>query len=62
MTKKIQCPFCLEKFSITIYPEDGEHQDLIQDCEICCHPIDIKVFVDQETLKISVIVEKSSGF
>lgn len=62
MQKKIQCPFCFERFAIEIFLEDGGEQEMVYDCEVCCHPIDIKVSLDPETQKAQVSVEKSSGF
>jgi Cysteine-rich CPXCG len=62
MKKKIQCPFCFEKFAVEFYPEDGESQDVVYDCEVCCHPIDLKLNWDHELEKFIVDVQKSSGF
>lgn len=62
MRKKIQCPFCLEKFAIDIYEDDGNSQELIYDCEICCHPIEIQVSWDPDTEKFQVYTQKSTGF
>ncbi len=47
MECKVRCPFCREKFSIEVYKEDGENQDFVWDCEVCCHPIDISAHWDQ---------------
>lgn len=62
MMKRVQCPYCFEKFKIEIHPEDGRQQDLIYDCEICCHPLEIQVFWDDEAQKFRVNVQKSTGF
>ena len=62
MNKKIQCPYCFEKFTIEVFLEDGYEQDLIYDCEICCHPLEIKMSVNTETNKIRLDVDKSTGF
>lgn len=35
----ISCPFCGENIWMEFYPEDGNKQDTIVDCEICCRPI-----------------------
>ena len=41
----VQCPYCWESFTILI---DGsvELQEYVEDCEICCRPIDFVVGVD----------------
>jgi hypothetical protein len=36
---QISCPYCFEQIWQEFYPEDGTHQDLIIDCEVCCRPI-----------------------
>jgi len=40
----VNCPYCGESISILV---DGsvEEQQYIEDCEVCCRPIDIKVIV-----------------
>jgi len=43
----IQCPYCWENFEILV---DGSvpHQRYIEDCEICCRPIEFDVRVEAE--------------
>ena len=36
---EIQCPFCSETIWMEFYPEDGEDQEMVVDCEVCCQPI-----------------------
>ncbi len=62
MQQKIRCPFCLEKFSLEIYPEDGDNQDLTYDCEICCHPIDIGAHWNEDLQKFTLDIRRSTGF
>ena len=61
MVQKVQCPYCFEKFSITLYVEDGETQDITYDCEVCCHPIEIKATWNPDREKFNLYTEKSSG-
>jgi hypothetical protein len=35
----VQCPFCGEDIWMEFYPEDGEDQEMVVDCEVCCNPI-----------------------
>ena len=35
----VQCPYCGEHIWMEFYPEDGTQQEMIIDCEVCCHPI-----------------------
>lgn len=45
-----QCPYCFQKISILCEDLYGE-QTYIEDCEICCNPIEISYKIqDQEVL------------
>ncbi len=43
----VQCPYCWEEFTLLV---DGSivMQEYIEDCEICCRPIDFVVEVDEQ--------------
>ena len=43
----VQCPYCWERFILLV---DGsvEDQEYIEDCEVCCRPIDFIVLVDED--------------
>ena len=43
----LQCPYCWESITLLI---DGsiEIQEYIEDCEVCCRPIDFVVEVDDQ--------------
>lgn len=44
-----QCPYCWEQISMLI-DTSQQHQNYIEDCEICCNPIQLSVTVaNQET-------------
>ena len=36
---EVQCPFCGEMIWMEFYPEDGNSQEMVIDCEVCCNPI-----------------------
>jgi hypothetical protein len=36
---EVQCPFCFEPIWMEFYPEDGDDQEMVIDCEVCCKPI-----------------------
>jgi hypothetical protein len=44
-TARVRCPYCGERLSLTV---DGsvEYQDYIEDCHVCCRPINLAVRVD----------------
>ena len=43
---KIACPYCGEKIKVEIDCSVGQ-QSYIEDCHVCCRPIDFTVVVDQ---------------
>jgi len=43
-----QCPFCWESISVLL-DSSVPHQKYIEDCEVCCNPLEIEVaFVSGE--------------
>jgi hypothetical protein len=36
---RVQCPYCWEEIWMEFFPEDGDQQESITDCEVCCNPI-----------------------
>jgi len=43
----VQCPYCWESFTLLV---DGsvERQEYVEDCEVCCRPIDFIVEIDAQ--------------
>jgi hypothetical protein len=41
------CPHCLQRVS-TIVDLSQHNQEYIEDCEVCCNPLVIQVFVDED--------------
>ncbi|WP_179336803.1 CPXCG motif-containing cysteine-rich protein [Winogradskyella ludwigii] len=44
-----QCPYCWEQISMLV---DGSqsHQNYIEDCEICCNPIQISITIENQEI------------
>ena len=36
----LTCPWCWEQYTLTLELMD-EEQDFIEDCQVCCHPIQL---------------------
>ena len=53
-SQNIECPYCGETIEILI-DDSVEHQRYIEDCSVCCWPIDIEVAVGPDT-EIDVVV------
>ena len=45
---EIQCPYCGEMIWLEFYPQDGGHQEMVIDCEVCCNPIATSIRFDHE--------------
>ncbi len=43
--QSVECPYCGETIDVLIEPS-AEHQDYVEDCQVCCRPIDFAVTVD----------------
>ena len=39
--KHFKCPYCLEKISMILDASISDLQTYIEDCEVCCQPIQI---------------------
>ena len=44
---RVQCPYCWEHF-VLLVDASVDHQQYIEDCEVCCRPIDFTVEVDEQ--------------
>lgn len=44
-----QCPYCWEEISMLLDPSIKE-QTYVEDCEVCCNPIEITVKFELEEL------------
>jgi len=51
----IQCPYCGEHISILV-DCSVEDQSYIEDCEVCCRPINLSIHVDNNQ-NIQLIVQ-----
>lgn len=47
VTHFIQCPYCWQQVEIVIDPSASE-QEYIEDCFVCCRPIQLQIKVDDE--------------
>jgi len=45
--ESIQCPYCGETIDLAI-DDSVDHQQYVEDCQVCCRPINIAVAVDED--------------
>ncbi|MBL1142845.1 MAG: CPXCG motif-containing cysteine-rich protein [Proteobacteria bacterium] len=50
-SKTITCPYCGETIEIVIDHSIPE-QEYIEDCEVCCRPINLSVYVNEDEISI----------
>lgn len=55
------CPFCGEENTVETDITAGSRQEFIQDCEVCCKPVEIKLTFDKEG-NAEVEVRNDEGF
>jgi hypothetical protein len=44
---RVQCPYCWERFELLV-DASVEQQEYVEDCEICCRPIDFTIDIDAD--------------
>ena len=45
--KYIACPYCGENWVVLLDPSGGS-ADYVEDCAVCCHPIEFQMCVDRD--------------
>lgn len=56
--QKCTCPYCGESIEILIDTSVPE-QEYIEDCQVCCRPMVIHCYVDEESAgEVSVIIKR----
>ncbi|MDZ4711404.1 MAG: CPXCG motif-containing cysteine-rich protein [bacterium] len=58
---EIACPYCGEVNFVEADILTGTVQSFIQDCEVCCRPIEIKIHFDNEG-NVFTDVKTDEGF
>lgn len=48
--KYFKCPYCFEKISMLLDISVNDEQSYVEDCEVCCNPI--QIFFNVEAGKI----------
>jgi len=49
--KFFKCPYCHERISMILDVSNPEPQVYIEDCEVCCHPIQVSYVAEQGKIK-----------
>jgi len=57
MPDKIECPYCGETFE-TLVDTTGGSQDYIEDCPVCCRPIELRLEVGTDGNLLSLTARR----
>jgi len=58
-TVRVDCPYCGERIEVVVDSSAGPQQ-YVEDCSVCCRPMEIRVGMDAEgTLHIDACHEDS---
>ena len=58
--KFFKCPYCLEKISMLLDVTVEDPQSYVEDCEVCCNPIQISYNAENSKVK-NFQAEKAYG-
>jgi len=47
----LTCPYCGEIIIVLVDPGGGAAQEYIEDCQVCCQPIEIRVVLSAEGIE-----------
>jgi hypothetical protein len=48
MEVECACPYCGESMALWIDADGGQSQNYVEDCAVCCRPIQVHVSIDSE--------------
>ncbi len=47
----LQCPYCREAISVLLDLGVEGYNNIVEDCEVCCRPIEIEYYCDENEIK-----------
>jgi hypothetical protein len=59
MEAEITCPYCGESISVWVDEGSGATQRYIEDCSVCCRPIELSVSQSDDDGSLSVTALRS---
>jgi hypothetical protein len=48
LTAWVACPYCGEELELAVDPGGGSVQEYVEDCEVCCRPLQLTVSWDED--------------
>ncbi len=59
---EIFCPYCGESSEVLVDPVGGSEQSYVEDCAVCCRPMEIRVRITDGFPSVEVGTEDDPGF
>ena len=56
-TAEYQCSYCGEYSTTFVDLSAGFEQSYVEDCQVCCRPNILSVYVDRDSLDVQIITE-----
>jgi hypothetical protein len=54
MEVSVQCPYCGESLELWVDLSGGASQKYVEDCAVCCKPMEVFVTVEDDDCSVSV--------
>jgi hypothetical protein len=54
MNVRSECPYCGEPLEMTVDELGGRRQAYVEDCVVCCRPIEVEVVVDDGDVDLTL--------
>ena len=48
VSTEVHCPYCGEQVEIALDPGSGNHQNYVEDCQVCCQPWRVSVYYSED--------------
>jgi hypothetical protein len=48
LSARVTCPYCGEEIELAVDPGGGSPQEYVEDCEVCCRPMQLTVRWDAD--------------
>ena len=55
MQVEVSCPYCGEPLTLVVDETGGRRQTYVEDCAVCCQPIEVRARVDAEEFDVEVV-------
>lgn len=54
MEVEVGCPYCGERLTLDVDETGGRSQTYVEDCAVCCQPIEVRARVEYDEFDIQV--------